>query len=193
MRTLADRWSLLALRGAVAIIFALICWAEPGAGLLAIITIVSAYVLADGVLSIALGIRLRGSESWGGLVVHGIVGVVAALLVAAWPGIGVLALLGLVAAWAILTGVSEITVAVRLRKLIQGEWALILLGIVSIVFGISLLVAPAVGALVVTLWIGTFAFISGVLSLVVAFRLRALRHRGEIPTLPIGTTPPMPT
>jgi uncharacterized membrane protein HdeD (DUF308 family) len=190
MRTLADRWWLFALRGVAAILFALLCWFAPGASLVAIIALFAAYTLVDGVTSIAAGIRRRGTESWGWLIFHGVLSIAAAFVLVVWPGIGVLALVALIAVWSILTGASEIGVAIRLRRVIRGEWAIILLGIFSILFGVALIIAPVFGAVLVAVWIGTYAFLAGILSLVAAFHLRARAREGEISmSMPFGSTP----
>ena len=94
------------------------------------------------------------------------------------PGLTALALVYLIAAWAVLTGVLEIAVAVKLRKHIAGEWWLALSGVLSIAFGVLVSLFPGAGALVMVLWIGAYSIIFGALLLVVAFRLRSVR--GEV-------------
>lgn len=90
-----------------------------------------------------------------------------------WPHITATALLTLVALWAIITGVSEIVAAVRLRKEIDGEWFLALAGVLAIVLGVLLLARPARGALALVLWLGVYALISGVLLIGLSLRLRS--------------------
>lgn len=60
----------------------------------------------------------------------------------------------------------------------HGRWWLALAGIVSIVFGILLAIAPVIGAVVLTWWLGAYALAFGIALLVLAFRLRA--HKGDI-------------
>ena len=66
----------------------------------------------------------------------------------------------------------ELVAAVRLRKIIANEWLLILAGIASVVFGIILLFQPAAGALALIWLIAAWAIISGVLFMILAFRMR---------------------
>jgi len=88
------------------------------------------------------------------------------------PGITALGLLILIAAWAIVTGIMELMAAVRLRKIINNEWLLVLAGIASVVFGVLLLFQPAAGALVLIWWIGAWALLFGILLMILAFRMR---------------------
>jgi uncharacterized membrane protein HdeD (DUF308 family) len=86
-------------------------------------------------------------------------------------------LLMFIAAWAIVTGVLEIAAAVRLRKEIEGEWALGLSGLLSIVFGVLLAARPGVGALAVTWLIGAYAIAFGIVLLVLGIRLKGLSKK----------------
>jgi uncharacterized membrane protein HdeD (DUF308 family) len=80
-----------------------------------------------------------------------------------------------VATWAIVTGVFEIVAAIRLRREIEGEWALILGGIASVFFGLILAVLPGVSILSLMWMIGAYALVFGVLLIVLAFRVRGQR------------------
>jgi len=82
-------------------------------------------------------------------------------------------LLYLIAAWALVTGAFEVAAAIRLRKVITGEWLLVLSGAASIVLGILLMLFPGPGALVVVLWIGAYALVSGALLIALGLRLRS--------------------
>ncbi len=78
------------------------------------------------------------------------------------------------------TGGLEIAAAIRLSKVITGEWLLVLIGIASIALGVMLALFPEAGALAVVFWIGAYALASGVLlTIVLAFRLRSWgKYRG---------------
>jgi uncharacterized membrane protein HdeD (DUF308 family) len=89
-----------------------------------------------------------------------------------WPEVTALALLAIIAGWAMGMGLIEISVAIRLRKEITGEWVMVLSGLLAVTFGVLVALNPGPGALAVVLWIGAYAVVSGVLLLVLAFRLR---------------------
>src|ERR671917_395602 len=118
------------------------------------------------------------SRNWWMLAVRGlaaiVLGVLACLVAAFWPGLTALALLYFIAAWAIVSGILEIVGAIRLRQEIDGEWALGLSGALSVLFGILLVVIPAPTGLLSLVWlIGAYALAFGVLLLVLAFRVRS--------------------
>jgi uncharacterized membrane protein HdeD (DUF308 family) len=107
------------------------------------------------------------------LVLQGLAGIAAGVVSAFWPGISALALLAVIATWAVVSGVFEVVAAIRLRKAIEGEWLLALSGVASIAFGVLLALYPRPGALAVVLWIGLYALVAGVLLTGLAFRLRS--------------------
>ena len=168
-------WWALALRGVLAILFALMTFVVPGITLAVLVILFGAYALVDGIVAIVSAIRAaHGHRRWGAFLVEGIVGILAGLVTLFMPGVTLAFLIYIVGAWAIVTGVLEIAAAVRLRKHVAGEWLLILTGVVSILFGIAVFWAPIVGAIAIAFWLGAYALIFGILLLILAFRLRSL-------------------
>jgi uncharacterized membrane protein HdeD (DUF308 family) len=181
---LARNWPLVALRGVAAVLFGLLTMFQPGIGLAALVLLFGAYALADGILGVALVILHRnGERHWAAMLIGSILSIAAGVLTFFFPGITALALLFLIAAWAIVTGVAQIVTAVRLRKVITREWLLIVAGLLSVAFGVLLALFPGPGALAVVLWIGAYAFVSGTLLIVLAFKLRSWvrRHPHPVP------------
>ena len=174
MQLLARNWWALALRGVAAIAFGVITFIVPGVSLLTLVFLFGAYALVDGIFNIAAS--FRAVEHHWAMLIEGIIGVLAGVVTFAWPGITAIALLYLIAFWAIFTGVFEIVAGIRLRKLITNEWVYILMGVVSLIFGFLILFAPVAGALAIVIWIGAYAFIFGILMLALAFRLRSHTH-----------------
>ena len=137
-------------------------------------------VLADGIFNIIAFFRVA-SHHWA-LLIEGLIGIIAGILTFVWPAITALALLYVIAFWAIFTGIFEIIAGIRLRKVITNEWLLLLMGILSLLFGLFVLIAPGVGALAIVLWIGAYALVFGIFLLALAFRLRGHRHLVVQPT-----------
>src|SRR5438477_8466674 len=159
---LVRHWWVLAVRGALAILFGVIAFVLPGHALLALVLLWGAWAFIDGVFAMVAALRAAERHArWGALLLEGVVGIAAGIFTFAWPGMTAIALLYLVAAWAIVTGILEIVAAVRLRRLIEGEWLLGLSGAASVLLGVLLMLMPAAG-LVAWVWvIGAYALLFG--------------------------------
>lgn len=170
---LVTNWWSLVIRGVAAILFGILTFVWPAITLTALVFLFAGYALIDGVVNIAGMLKaVHAHDRWGILLLEGIVGIVAAAVTVLWPAITALALVYVIAAWALVTGVFEVAAAVRLRKHISGEWLLALGGIASLIFGVLLMIAPLAGALVIALWVGAYALVFGVLLVALGFRLR---------------------
>jgi uncharacterized membrane protein HdeD (DUF308 family) len=180
LHTLAtNRWA-LALRGLVAVLFGLLTFILPGITLVTLVLLFGAYALADGIFNVIAFFRVA-SHQWA-LLVEGVIGIIAGILTFALPAITAIVLLYLIAFWAIFTGIFEIIAGIRLRKAITNEWLLLVMGVLSVLFGVLILFAPGAGALAIVLWIGAYALVFGVFLLALAFRLRGHRHLIVQPT-----------
>lgn len=172
---LSTNWWALALRGVLAILFAIVTFLWPGITLAVLVLMFGVYAFVDGVFAIVAAVRaVRGHRRWGALLLEGIAGILAGLCAWLIPGVTLAVLVLLIAAWAIITGVLEIVAAIRLRRHIPQEWLLILMGVLSIVFGVLIYIAPLAGAVVIVWWIGGYALVFGILMLMLAFRLRSM-------------------
>jgi len=174
-------WWLLALRGLAAVLFGILAFVWPGMTIFWLVCFFGAYALVNGILSFVLAAKAPKGSGVAGLIFGGLLSVAAGLLTFFWPALTALGLLILIAWWAIVNGVMEIIMAIRLRKVITNEWFLILAGLASIVFGVLLLLQPTVGALVLIWWIGAWALFFGVLLMILAFRMR---HLGRVEARP---------
>jgi uncharacterized membrane protein HdeD (DUF308 family) len=182
---LAQNWWAVALRGVFAIIFALIAFFLPGATLLSLALFFSAYMLVDGVFGIVSGVRAASNhQRWGLLVLEGILNILVGVIAFLMPGLTVLFFVTMVAVWSLITGVLMIVAAFKLNPAYGRGW-LIVSGLVSVLFGVALLVAPLVGAVVLTWWLGAYALAFGVSLLVLAFKLKG-RKDGS-PGTPLRT------
>jgi len=169
---LAQNWWAIALRGVFAILFALIAFFWPGAALLSFVLFFSAYMLVDGIFGIVAAVRAASNhQRWGLLVLEGIVDILVGVIALAWPGLTLVFFVTLMAVWSLITGILMIVAAFRLDPAFGRGW-LIFSGIVSVLFGVALLIAPLVGAVVLTWWLGAYALIFGITLIALAFKLK---------------------
>ena len=179
MVVLARNWWALALRGLTAILFGIAALVVPHIALVVLIALFGAYALVDGVFAIVSAVRAAERHMrWWPLLVEGLAGIVVGVLTFVWPGLTALVLLYFIASWALVTGVFEILAAIRLRQEITGEWLLALTGVLSVVFGLLLIIFPWAGALTVVWLIGIYALVFGVLLVGLALRLRGRSPEG---------------
>lgn len=190
LRHYATNWWAIALRGIIALIFGVLAFAFPGITYQVLILLFGAYAFWDGLFALIAALRNRSANArfWL-LLFEGLVGIVIGVLAFFLPGLTGLAVLYVIASWAIITGILEVAAAIRLREEIRGEWALGLSGLLSIILGILLAVFPAAGIVALTWMIAAYAILFGVLSLVLAFRLRghaeSLAAQAAQPTRPV--------
>jgi len=171
---ITGNWWALALRAVAAIIIGIFALTRPGITLFALITLFGVYALADGLFAIVAAIRgIHARERWGWMMFEGIVGVVVGAVVLTNHAIGALALTWLVAAWALSTGILEIIAAIRLRKIMTGEWLLLVAGVLSVILALLIITRPSLGVVLLVSWVGAYALISGFVLLGVAFRVRS--------------------
>jgi uncharacterized membrane protein HdeD (DUF308 family) len=176
---LSESWWSVGLRGILGILFGLICLLTPGLAVEVFVILFAAYMLVDGVFAIAAGIKAaRNGERWGLLILEGIVDLAAGLVAVLWPAITLVALIWIIAVWAIVSGALMLGAAFTLN-LDHGRWWLALGGIASIIFGILLVIEPLIGAVVLTMWIGAYALVFGIFLLILAFQLHAKKEERE--------------
>lgn len=174
---LARNWWVVALRGVAAIVFGILAMLWPGITLAVLVIFYGAYALVGGIFAVMAAFMGGGAGRWWALLLNGILGIAVGIITFAYPGITELALLYVVAAWAFLTGVCEIVAAIQLRKVIVGEFWLILSGLISIVLSVFLIARPVAGLVAIAWTIGLMSILVGITLLALGFRLRAWHQR----------------
>lgn len=163
------------LRGVIALVFGGVALFRPGIALTFLVALFGVYAFLDGILSLIASIRMvRRHDPWLALLFEAIVGIAAGIIAFRTPGITALALLFVIGAWAVVTGALEIATAIELRKLIPGEWALALAGVLSILFGCLLFWQPFAGIVALVWIIGIYAILFGILMVSVGIQMRRI-------------------
>jgi len=169
-----NHWWVFLVRGILAILFGIIALAAPGIALLAFIYVFAAYAILDGITAIIISFRERSFlRTWWVLLLEGIAGIIFGILAFAWPGETALVLLYLVAIWALVTGIMEIISAFVGPGSAGQRWGLGLAGLLSIIFGIILIVFPGAGLLAILWLVGIYAIVFGIALIIYAFQIRS--------------------
>lgn len=166
-------WWIFLLRGVFALVLGILALIWPGVTFTTMIIFLGAYLFIDGLFAIvgAVGAR-KTSDNWGLFLLSGLLGVLLGILTLVNPFVTGAALIYLVAFWALLAGLLEIILSIRLRKVITGEGWYILGGLLTVVFGILLIANPVAGAITLTWIFGFYAIVIGIMLLSLAFRLK---------------------
>ena len=185
--TLVQNWWLFTLRGVLGIIFGILALIFPGPTILSLVLLFSAYMLVDGIFGIISAVRAirRKEDRWGLLIFEGLLNIVVGIATFLWPGLTVVAFVWLIAAWAIVSGGLMTAAGFRLN-IEHGRWWLVLGGLLSLAYGVLLIITPLIGAIVLTWWLGAYALVFGVALVVFSFKLRARQHDLGSPTA-VGT------
>lgn len=176
LRAMSDHWWVLLLRGIAAVVFGLIALAMPGLTLMVLLITFGVYAVFDGILAIVTGFRRKAfDDQWWAWALDGLLSVLIGLMALFWPAATAVAFILWMAAWAIVAGIFRIIEAIRLRREIEGEWALGLSGLLLVLWGVLLVLLPAAGLLGFAWMIGSLAVLIGLTLIVLAFRLKGLK------------------
>ena len=174
-------WWVLAVRGVIAIVFGVLALMWPTLTLLALVALFAAYALLSGAAAVAGAWRVRASgkglgELWM-IAILGLVAIACGVIAIVWPAITALALILIMGINALVAGILDIAVAIRQRHTMRHTWLMVLAGLVSIIFGVGVLVFPGAGALALVWMISVYAIASGILLLAMGIHAR----RGDTP------------
>jgi len=181
VRALAGGWWLLLLRGIVSILFGIFAFLAPGLGLAVILGFLAAWLALDGIFTLwhaitgrpaMLGMRRPGT---GWLWLDGILSLIGAVVLLMMPLASAIVLVLMVAAWLIVTGIFRIVLAWN-----SGSWMLGLWGVLGILAGIWLAMAPGPGLLALIWVVAIQAVVGGILLIGFAMRLRRV-HNEPVP------------
>jgi len=169
---LSSKWWTFLVRGLVALVLAAFALGSPAATANVLVFVVAAYFIISGVTAIAGGFSFAGVGHWWALTLMGFVQGALGFLMLAEPGAGPLALAYLFATWMIMSGVTEISSAVALRSYISDEFWWIVLGIITLAFGVYVVAHPSLGLLALVYTIGLYAILAGISLIGFAFRIK---------------------
>ena len=175
---LTDKWWMFVVRGLLALAFGVIAFAQPHVALAALVALFGIYAFIDGIVSLGGFFALTGAKGRWWLMVEALFGIGAGIATFVMPGVTALALLVYLGAWLVVSGVMRVALAIELRRVIEGEWLLVLSGIFSVIAGVLTFVSPMQTAIAWMWLMGAYAIVAGVMLLGLGFRLHSLKGAG---------------
>ncbi|EKK00495.1 hypothetical protein RBSH_04222 [Rhodopirellula baltica SH28] len=176
----ASLWWLPLIRGLLLSVLGIYALFQPGMTLATFAQVAGFFLAFDGVMAIIAGV-IGDTPSRTGTIVRGVIEVLAGTFVFANPmlvaGLTATIVISVIGAMVVVSGVVEIAAAIQDRRHIQGEGWLILAGILSVLIGIALLVAPMGFGLTLVRILGALAIIASIAMIAFAFRLKSLGSR----------------
>jgi uncharacterized membrane protein HdeD (DUF308 family) len=170
-------WWLLLLRGILLLILGGYALFQPGMSVLMLTQVLGIYIIAEGILAIIAAL-LGETPSRGWMILRGVLAILLGIFVfghsALVAGVTATFVLYVIAFIAIISGILEIIAAIKDRKELEGEGWLYVGGVLAIIFGIILLIAPLAFGLLIVRILGAYAILYGISLIVLAFRLRGV-------------------
>lgn len=172
-------WQAIVLRGVVGIGFGLLAAFSPVATALSLVVVLSIYLMADGFLAIVSAFKAaRQRHAWGLVALEGLASIAASVAIFVYPGLGMAIFAVILAVWSLFAGGVKLAVALR-REPVGGRGWLIASALISLLFGLVLLISPLIGAVVLTWWIGIYAIVFGLALLMLGIQVRSQNKRAS--------------
>jgi uncharacterized membrane protein HdeD (DUF308 family) len=174
-------WRAVAFRGLAALAFGLAALVWPSVTIASLVVVFGTYALADGVLTISGATHQRRPGHAWMLAFEGVVGVAAGLAAVLWTDATLVALVRLVALWALVTGAFEVGLAARLRRRLPAAKWLGAAGVASLGLGALMFAWPGATIAMLTLLLAGYALLFGTVMLALALLLRRIERPNAEP------------
>lgn len=168
MKELHKQWGSIFVRGIFAVLFGLVAMFWPTLGLQLLVLIFGAYAFIDGLIAFFIGFPSRSTA----LILEGVIGILVGAFVFFYTLQAIGIFLVLVAIWAIVTGLFEVIASFELRKHFKGEFWLLFVGIVSVLFGVMIFANPLAAGIAISIVIGAYALIFGLMLIALSLKLK---------------------
>jgi uncharacterized membrane protein HdeD (DUF308 family) len=161
----------LALRGLVAVIFGIVAIVATGFVLDVLVYAFGFFAILSGILTAGVGMSSEKTElpKWL-LVTMGVLSILVGIFALVTPLIAAIALTIFIAAWFLITGVTDLGLAVFHKKT-HHRILLALSGIAGVVVAIILVVTPVFGAYTLVWVLGIYAVAAGIISIFLGMSL----------------------
>jgi uncharacterized membrane protein HdeD (DUF308 family) len=175
------RWSSVLLRGILGIIFGIVLLAWPKGTISVVIWVFGIFAIAAGMVGATMAASARHErQHWLWSVVGGIASMGVGIAVLVWPQASAKLVLVLIAIMALVWGLSDILLAIGIRKEAStfSVVMMTLAGLISVAFGIYAFANPGKGAVAIIWLIAVYAIAWGVMLAIASFAIRSGQKSG---------------
>ena len=169
-------WWVFLIGGIASVIFGILAFTNPGIALWVLAMFFAAFILIDGAANAWGALQNRDKDGWIALLLFGALGIFFGAYALTVPPLSMIALIYVIAFFALANGLTSLYLGWKVRKEITTEWIMYLSGALSVLFALLLLFQPAVGGIAIAYVIGIWAVIVGLLRIYFAFFVRNLQR-----------------
>lgn len=170
-------WWLYLLYGIAAVLFAIVTLLSPGNTIYALMLAFGALSLVDGVVSLVSVFRKEVLLPNSLLVLYAFLSIGFGIWAIFWPMQVAETFLWVLALWLLIAGIARIVFAVAVRKVVNGEWLLVLSGVLTILLGVLFFAKPDLVMRTLMQFVAAGVLVYGLLQIAVALRLRKRQKR----------------
>jgi uncharacterized membrane protein HdeD (DUF308 family) len=183
LSTVRETWWVYVTKGVLAILFGTTLLATavlfPATTATTLVLLFGAYLIVTGAVAVVAALWYRKKSIWGSLLLNVILGLTLGVLTFIWTDVTVVALMVMLAVWAIATGLVEIITTLRLHRGVKREWMMTAFGLIAVVLGALILLYPAIGLLAEMWLIGGYIALYGVFTVILGTRIHHRRGPGQ--------------
>lgn len=173
-------WWIFLLRGLIGVIFGILCIVSPLSMSASLVLVWGVFALVDGVIAVFYAVTGKTMFNRWLIGLQGVLGILLGLVALFNPAAAALAILLYIAAWSFVIGGLTIATAIVYRNEMKGEFWLGLAGALTILFGVYVILNPAIAAISLVWVLGFYAVAAGVATIAFAFRLK--KHGADVAT-----------
>ena len=173
-QSIGRSWWVFLLYGIAAVVFGLIAIMRPMEAAAALAWAAGVMALVEAGIGIVALFNKDAPVSKAWLAFYILVSIVFGVMAVMFPLAMAGSLVLVLGVWLIIAGIYRIAFAIRVRKVIDGEWWMILGGVLGILLGAMFVAEPMVGVVSTSLWIGIIALAYGLFQIFASFRIKKL-------------------
>jgi uncharacterized membrane protein HdeD (DUF308 family) len=173
-------WYWPVVRGVLALVFGLFAILLPDITPALLVQVFGAFVVVDGLVSLADGLRRRGTRAGSANLGVGVVAVVFGAVLLLLPHLVLGVVLVMIALWALAFGLLQLVVASVMRSRGGTTWLWSMVsGVLLVALAVVCLVSPSASIAVMSVIVGVFACVIGAALLALGLRLRSMGRQGS--------------